>query len=540
MPDSADHDICDYGDYYDAKTSRKPKVKRRSLWMVFQIRRLLLKVIRIKNYVMLTSSSSRTWAITLGMTVCFLLFMVVLNLLTKIATRILLKTKHIGYHRSRHRHHYAQHNHDLLHHHIVSSIRSEDLSRYYSHVHPTTIRYIDSSETKNHVRPVHYSYPTKRHLREWAERDRNGQLQLWDDEWYDSVSVRPFKPYDKMSECQPMHPWQTLQYPTCNVMHEQHLDDLHWGKFISHGYFRQTFEIYDPGTDKPIAMKTLRNERSFTPNLMERHRVDAMIYERTTASPWITDIYGHCGYSGLFEYAAGGTLMDLIHDIAKGRRPPLSRMEKLSLAIQAANGVSDLHTNKDSIDGYSSMVHADVFLNQFVWSENKYKLNDFNRGHLMWWNEERHESCPYLWLDGNAGNFRSPEEFKEDWQTEKIDVFSLGNIIYAIITGSLPFEEMDVKDAQEMVKNGILPKLKESFIHSDHPIDNVLVKAMDMCFEYDWRKRARAHQVRDLLMNEMENVKELYHKNGKHDDEFVRRHQHEQHGEDGHRHNRRH
>jgi Protein kinase domain. len=135
--------------------------------------------------------------------------------------------------------------------------------------------------------------------------------------------------------------------------------------------------------------------------------------------------------------------------------------------------------------------------------------------------------------------FRSPEEFKEDWQTEKIDVFSLGNIIYAIITGSLPFEEMDVKDAQEMVKNGILPKLKGSFIHSDHPIDNVLVKAMDMCFEYDWRKRARAHQVRDLLMNEMENVKELYHKNGGHDDEFVRRHQHEQHGEDGHRHNRR-
>jgi len=102
--------------------------------------------------------------------------------------------------------------------------------------------------------------------------------------------------------------------------------------------------------------------------------------------------------------------------------------------------------------------------------------------------------------------FRSPEEFKYEWQTEKIDVFSLGNVIYSILTESLPFEEMEEEDAQELVKEGILPVLKESVIRSGHPIDRVLVKAMNMCFEYDWRERARAYQVRDLLVHEMEHL----------------------------------
>ena len=96
-------------------------------------------------------------------------------------------------------------------------------------------------------------------------------------------------------------------------------------------------------------------------------------------------------------------MLDRIEDIHRRRKKHFSRIEKLSLAIEVASGVADLHTT-ESFMGYSSMVHSDIFLNQFVWSEHKYKLNDFNRGHLMWWNEEKNESCPYLWPDANAGN----------------------------------------------------------------------------------------------------------------------------------------
>jgi serine/threonine protein kinase len=206
-----------------------------------------------------------------------------------------------------------------------------------------------------------------------------------------------------------MHKWQTSQYPTCTVIHEQRLIDNELGKFLASGAFRQTFEIYDQQTDNPVAMKTIRDRRKenlFTPFYLDRHRVDALIYERTSASPWITDIYGFCGLSGLFEFAGGGTMEDIIFDEEDKKRKSLSRIEKLALAVEAASAIADLHSI-DSINGYSAMIHGDIYLNQFVLIGNRFKLNDFNRGHLMYWNEKKQESCPYAWDEGHNGNVSS-------------------------------------------------------------------------------------------------------------------------------------
>ena len=127
---------------------------------------------------------------------------------------------------------------------------------------------------------------------------------------YDKDNRRPFEVYKNDPEsdpnCQPMHEWQLHDFPACNTLHEQAMDNEKSGKLLAHGWWRQTFQIYDPGTDHPIALKTLRNKRTFDRNVYERHRVDAVIYDRTRASPWIMNIYGHCGVSGLFEYADGG------------------------------------------------------------------------------------------------------------------------------------------------------------------------------------------------------------------------------------------
>lgn len=257
---------------------------------------------------------------------------------------------------------------------------------------------------------------TRDHHHHSSEQDEQEQKQekedesdlpksIWDDEWYDEEYRRPFEPYKDMPQCKPMHSWQTSHRPNCNLVHEQPLDDEKWGKFLARGHFRQTFQIYDPGTDLPVAMKTLKSSREFNANLMESHRVDAVIYERTTASPWIMDIYGYCGYSGLFEYASDGNMADHVLHHQENGMDPLSRLEKLSLAIQAASAIASLHST-DNVMGYSAMMHTDIFLNQFVWSGNRFKLNDFNRGHLLWWDEKEGENCPYVSNHGNAGNAR--------------------------------------------------------------------------------------------------------------------------------------
>mmetsp|Transcript_6090 Transcript_6090/g.11558 ORF Transcript_6090/g.11558 Transcript_6090/m.11558 type:complete len:575 (-) Transcript_6090:153-1877(-) len=370
---------------------------------------------------------------------------------------------------------------------------------------------------------THYDYHSRSHYKEEKEEKEkeedktNLPESIWDDEWYDEEFRRPFEPYKDMPQCKPMHSWQTIHHPNCNLVHEQPLDDEKWGKYLASGHFRQTFQIYDPGTDLHVAMKTLKNSVVFNANLMESHRVDAVIYERMTASPWIMDIYGYCGYSGLFEYASDGDMADYVLHRRENGKDPLSKLEKLGLAIQAASAIASLHST-DNVMGYSAMMHTDIFLNQFVWSDHRFKLNDFNRGHLLWWDEKEQENCPYVNSRGNAGNsrFRAPEELNGDWQTEKVDVFSLGYIIYSLITENIPFQEYDSKEVQQKMRDGHLPAIGLEILRSIDPIDKVLMDAMNMCFEYNWRKRPRASDVRDFLFQEMEKIKNYEMHNHQH------------------------
>ena len=98
-------------------------------------------------------------------------------------------------------------------------------------------------------------------------------------------------------------------------------------------------------------------------------------------------------------------------------------------------------------------------------------------------------------------------------QTEKIDTFSLGNILYVIATEKEPYYKDHTKEAQRLVMEGTLPSLDQDFIDSDHPADKALVVAMNMCFEHDWRKRASSAEVRDFLRKELKRVNREEHRN---------------------------
>lgn len=391
---------------------------------------------------------------------------------------------------------------------IIGTYRRKASSKMKSGliIHPMQIRYTSPNESSKII----YTYSTERQLSSWTKRDQEQQEHLKNDEFYNESWVRIFTGYEDQPDCKPMHEWQTHHYPTCNTIHEFPLNDLEQGKYLASGWYRSTFQVlseYDP-----IALKTLGvNKNFYLPNLLDRHRVDGLIYERTTKSPWITDIYGYCAFGGLFEYADGGTLMDrtLREEQKKRKFSPLSRQQKLDFAIQASSGMADLHTI-ESRNGYAAMSHTDIMLNQWVWVDGRYKLNDFNRGHLFYWNEKKQESCPYLWNEGNPANwhFRAPEEYKYEMQSEKVDVYSLGNTLYSIVTGIFPFDDIeDDEKAAKLVMDDERPPLTNSYLESEHPIDRAMMKAMDMCFEYDWRKRAKASEVRDYLKSVKNDLK---------------------------------
>jgi serine/threonine protein kinase len=131
--------------------------------------------------------------------------------------------------------------------------------------------------------------------------------------------------------------------------------------------------------------------------------MDALIAEKLTSNPTIVGNYAFCALSMIGEAMVHGD-MEKVAIPKKGRlthemdkRLPLSVWnnlsgeQKLKYGLQMAETVALLHGYPKGV-----IVHNDLQLSQFLLDSNDdIKLNDFNRGEIMFWNEKDQEYCKY-------------------------------------------------------------------------------------------------------------------------------------------------
>jgi serine/threonine protein kinase len=102
--------------------------------------------------------------------------------------------------------------------------------------------------------------------------------------------------------------------------------------------------------------------------------------------------------------------------------------------------------------------------------------------------------------------FRSPEEYEYGDQTEKVDIYSMGNVFYVLLTATWPWDGTKEEEAQKLVKEGKRPYVNGTILNSTNPIDQALLKAMDMCYVHDPSKRASAKEVLNFLISINNNI----------------------------------
>lgn len=300
--------------------------------------------------------------------------------------------------------------------------------------------------------------------------------------------------YDpKMEGCAPLADWQSKSYPTCNLQHEFSVAQDEEAAIVGEGTYREVWNVKDM-TERPTGFKTLRFEQDYMGydfrRHLERHAVDAMAMERLTPSPYVVDIYSFCGNGGIFEFASGGSLST--YRKAEKHSPS----ENLRATLDAARGIADFH----SIDSKPSIVHNDIKVNQFILVDGKFKFNDFNKAKYLIYNKETDEVCPNKnAITSNAKAFHSPEEYRGDRLTEKVDVYSLGNIIFTVLARKYPFKGVEHADARKMIMAGTRPTLPDDILNSKDPRNEVLVKAMQLCHKQDPSERPTAREIAYML-----------------------------------------
>jgi serine/threonine protein kinase len=368
-----------------------------------------------------------------------------------------------------------------------------------------------------------------------------------------------FEDTDDYDDCKEVN-WKEEIHPTCNNFHQFPLVEL-YGEynihFLGHGDWRFAWRFHNLGTQdagetallqeednsstlSSFAFKTLRLDKPFDDNVeldkMAQVQREAIIMEKLTPSPRVVDIYGYCGISIQAEYMHGGNLksrtllqpnghlpvedLEAIEEANNNQVVPqnnLTCLEKLDMAIAMTESIADLH-------GYAGGViaHQDIFPgNYLVSKDGDIKLNDFEDSFILDYNPQKGDYCSRnrclckngehnRAACGTQNGYHSPEELGcRDNSNELVDVYTLGNTLYVLLTGLWPFYEHGDKfdwstDGWGPGEDIVNPALRlrpfvDERYRSKDMIHSELVRIMRECWAWSPDRRISIFQVLDML-----------------------------------------
>jgi serine/threonine protein kinase len=270
--------------------------------------------------------------------------------------------------------------------------------------------------------------------------------------------------------------------------------------FIGSGLWRFVF-VVDPRAvmEAPVVMKMMKSEHQVDKRNFDRHRRDALVMERTAGSPYVVDGYGFCGNTVLTEYL-DSYLNNVIYEdddsSSNGGGTHVTRETtegRIRLALDVARGVAALH----EVPG-GPIVHADLQAKQFlITPDGTIKVNDFNRCRFMAHKNATGAKCPF-YIPSAPGKMRSPEEYASEDLDEALDIYSVANIFYGIITGKPAWSEFTSSETKENVQRGVQPYIPDD-LRKPGTADEALALLTQRAYTRDPQERITAPElVREL------------------------------------------
>jgi serine/threonine protein kinase len=239
---------------------------------------------------------------------------------------------------------------------------------------------------------------------------------------------------------------------------------------------------------------------------MDRHRRDAVAFDQLTSSNLIVNTYGYCVNSGLFDWGEGGDLTRIFAQ--RDDNDDILVVSKETLLHTAYNvSMSIAHAHHFDEEGRPTIAHTDIKVNQFLYQGGYYQLTDFNRVRFLLWNEKDHSQCGFQ-VGKNGGSWRSPEEYAYEEETEKVDVYSLGNILYFLLVRHIPWEGYKSKDVAEWVQNQKRPPLPKDVVESTDIYERYMLKAINMAFIHDKTQRPNALEIAKKLQEGIDKLEQ--------------------------------
>jgi len=193
---------------------------------------------------------------------------------------------------------------------------------------------------------------------------------------------------------------------------------------IGAGGMSDVYKAKDHRLDRFVAVKVLKSEYSEDRNFVAKFRTEAQS-AAALIHPNIVNVYDVGQQDGLYyivmELVEGITLK---HYIEKKLR--LSVKEAVSITIQVSMGLEAAHLNH--------VIHRDVKPQNIIISkEGKVKVTDFGIARAA-------TSDTITSNVMGSVHYTSPEQARGGYSDEKSDIYSLGIVLFEMVTGRVPFD----------------------------------------------------------------------------------------------------
>ncbi|KZS66020.1 serine/threonine protein kinase [Mycobacterium kansasii] len=251
----------------------------------------------------------------------------------------------------------------------------------------------------------------------------------------------------------------------------RHLSDRYeLGDILGFGGMSEVHLARDLRLHRDVAVKVLRADLARDPSFYLRFRREAQ-NAAALNHPAIVAVYdtGEAETSAgplpyiVMEYVDGVTLRDIVH--TEGPMPPKQAIEVIADACQALN-----------FSHQNGIIHRDVKpANIMISSTNAVKVMDFGIARAI---ADSGNSVTQTAAVIGTAQYLSPEQARGDAVDARSDVYSLGCVLYEILTGEPPFTgDSPVAVAYQHVREDpIPPSERHEGISAD--LDAVVLKAL--------------------------------------------------------------
>ncbi len=193
---------------------------------------------------------------------------------------------------------------------------------------------------------------------------------------------------------------------------------------IGSGGMSDVYKARDHILGRNVAIKVLKQEFSEDVNFVMKFRTEAQS-AAGMEHPNIVNIYDVGSESGMhyivMEYVEGVTLKTYIE-----KKGQLTYKEAASIAIQISRGMEAAHAK--------NIIHRDIKpQNILISTEGKAKVTDFGIAKAVSNNTINADVM-------GSVHYASPEQARNGFVDNKSDIYSLGIVMYEMVTGRVPFD----------------------------------------------------------------------------------------------------